>query len=70
MIVWGCITHEATEIGHLTFFLNFVLSRSIYNNITYLYHQYNISFTMIFCHIDFTYYSNICCSKSIFYTNF
>jgi hypothetical protein len=47
MIVWGCITHEATEICHLCF-LNFVLSRRIYNNITYLYHQYNINVTMIF----------------------
>jgi hypothetical protein len=35
------------------------LSRHIYNNITYLYHQYNISVTMIFYHMDFIYYNDV-----------
>ncbi|KAL5677132.1 hypothetical protein ACJX0J_013263, partial [Zea mays] len=37
------------------------LDRCIYNNITYLYHQYNISVVVIFCHTNFAYYSDVCC---------
>jgi hypothetical protein len=41
-----------------------------YNNITYLYLQYNISVQMIFCHTNFIYRIDVCHSVSIFYTNF
>jgi hypothetical protein len=41
-------------------------SRRIYNNITYLYYQYNISITVIF----FAYHNDIYRSVSIFHTNF
>jgi hypothetical protein len=46
----------------------FILSRRIYNNIIYLYCQYNISVIVIFYHTDFAYHSDVCCSISMFCT--
>jgi hypothetical protein len=48
---------------------SFYLSRRIYNNITYLYCQYNISVTVILLY-RFCIHSDICCFVSIFYTDF
>jgi hypothetical protein len=39
--------------------ISIYLSRRIYNNVTYLYRQYNIIVTVIFCHTNFVYHSNI-----------
>jgi hypothetical protein len=42
----------------------------IYNNITYLYCQYNINVTVIFCHTFFVYHSDVCRFVYMFYTIF
>jgi hypothetical protein len=35
-----------------------------------LYRQYNISVTLIFWHMNFTYHNEVCRSRSLFYTIF
>jgi hypothetical protein len=47
-----------------------LFSQHIYNNITYLYRQYNINIILIFCHTDFIYYNDTYRSIFMFYISF